>query len=191
MFSQEYNPMMESPPNANALEVPQHQILNLSQPQILPNSLGTASAGASRTTAPSTSAPASSFPADIATILNEPSDNHFRSSLRDPYGGAGGGPAGPGSSHLISRAPGPGEHLGPGAPPPGVPGGSDGDNVSLEEGAGPGGHSGAGPGAADKKSPDADMGNDENRFMTRTYNLLTASQNDLGDMMDEYSIYTE
>ena len=182
--------MMESPPNANALEVPQHQILNLSQPQILPNSLGTASVGASRTTAPSTTA--SSFPADIATILNEPSDNHFRPSLRDPYGGAGGGPAGPGgpgSSHLIARAPGPGEHLGPGAPPPGVPGGSDGDNVSLEEGAGP--HSGAGPGAADKKSPDADMGNDENRFMTRTYNLLTASQNDLGDMMDEYSIYTE
>ena len=192
MFSQEYNPMMESPPNANALEVPQHQILNLSQPQILPNSLGTASAGASRTTAPSTSAPASSFPADIATILNEPSDNHFRSSLRDSYGGGGpAGPGGPGSSHLIARAPGPGEHLGPRAPPPGAPGGSDGDNVSLEEGAGPGGHSGAGPGAADKKSPDADMGNDENRFMTRTYNLLTASQNDLGDMMDEYSIYTE
>ena len=42
-----------------------------------------------------------------------------------------------------------------------------------------------------KKTPDADMGNDENRFMTRTYNLLTASQNDLGDMMDEYSIYPE
>ena len=188
MFSPEYNPMMESPPNANALEVPQHQILNLSQPQILPNSLGTATAGASRTTAPTTGAPASSFPADIATILNEPSDNinnHFRPSLRgDPYGGAA-GPGGPGSSHLIARAP--GEHLGPGAPPPGVTGSSDGDNVSLEEGAaGPGGQ-----GAAAKKSSDADMGNDENRFMTRTYNLLTASQNDLGDMMDEYSIYTE
>ena len=178
--------MMESPPNANALEVPQHQILNLSQPQILSNSLGTATAGASRTTAPTTGAPASSFPADIATILNEPSDNQYRPSLRDPYGGAGPArPGGPGSSHLIARAP--GEHLGPGAPPPGVPGSSDGDNVSLEEGAaGPGGQ-----GAAAKKSSDADMGNDENRFMTRTYNLLTASQNDLGDMMDEYSIYTE
>ena len=179
--------MMESPPNANALEVPQHQILNLSQPQILPNSLGTAAAGASRTTAPSTSAaPASSFPADIATILNEPSDTQFRPSAsltRDPYGGASGAPGGPGgASHLIGR--GPGEHLGPaGAPGPGVPGSNDGDNVSLEEG--------AGPGPGDKKPQDADMGNDENRFMTRTYNLLTASQNDLGDMMDEYSIYTE
>ena len=31
----------------------------------------------------------------------------------------------------------------------------------------------------------------DTRFMTRTYNLLTASQGDLGDMMDEYSIYPE
>ena len=32
---------------------------------------------------------------------------------------------------------------------------------------------------------------EDNRFMTRTYNLLTASQDDLGEMMDEYSIYPE
>lgn len=36
-----------------------------------------------------------------------------------------------------------------------------------------------------------EMQGEENRFMTRTYNLLTASQGDLGDMMDEYSIYPE
>ena len=82
--------------------------------------------------------------------------------------------------------PGPGDMGAGGA---GVP--SDGDNVSLEEGAGPGGQAGGQSAGPEKKSPDTDLGNDENRFMTRTYNLLTASQNDLGDMMDEYSIYTE
>ena len=32
---------------------------------------------------------------------------------------------------------------------------------------------------------------EDSRFMARTYNLLTASQGDLGEMMDEYSIYPE
>ena len=41
---------------------------------------------------------------------------------------------------------------------------------------------------------DAESGKDkedDSRFMGRAYNLLTASQGDLGEMMDEYSIYPE
>ena len=77
MFPSDYNPMMESPPNANALEVPQHQILNLSQPQIIPNSIGVRTPAPSAPTHPP---PSSNFPPDIATILNEPSDSQFRSA---------------------------------------------------------------------------------------------------------------
>ena len=66
LFPADYNPMMESPPNANALEVPQHQILNLSQPQVLPGQRP-----APAPPAPAPAAPGSNFPPDIATILNE------------------------------------------------------------------------------------------------------------------------
>ena len=152
MFS-DYNPMMESPPNANALEVPQHQILNLSQPQPITNSISRASS--TPIFATSHPAPASNFPPDIATILHEPSDNQFRQSLREYQ------------YDLSSRQP-PGEQ----------PTAND-DSMHVDE---------SGGGNMDDKKEA--MGED-NRFMTRTYNLLTASQGDLGDMMDEYSIYPE
>ena len=71
MFPSDYNPMMESPPNANALEVPQHQILNLSQPPPISNA-GARAGPPPPILAPSHPAPASNFPPDIATILNEP-----------------------------------------------------------------------------------------------------------------------
>lgn len=149
MFS-DYNPMMESPPNANALEVPQHQILNLSQPQPIANSISRASS--TPILATSHPAPVSNFPPDIATILNEPSDNQFRQSLREYQ------------NDLSSRH------------PPVEPMAND-DSMHVDESGN----------MEDKKEA---MGED-NRFMTRTYNLLTASQGDLGDMMDEYSIYPE
>ena len=63
--------MMESPPNANAREIPQKQILNLSQPP----------AGA--LTNVSRSAPVTNFPSEIDDILNENSDVQFRNRLRD------------------------------------------------------------------------------------------------------------
>ena len=149
MFS-DYNPMMESPPNANALEVPQHQILNLSQPQPITNSISRASS--TPILATSHPAPVSNFPPDIATILNEPSDNQFRQSLREYQ------------NDLSSRH------------PPVEPMAND-DSMHVDESGN----------MDDKKEA---LGED-NRFMTRTYNLLTASQGDLGDMMDEYSIYPE
>ena len=170
MFPADYNPMMESPPNANALEVPRHQILNLSQPQIVPNSLGL------RTSAPSshpTAAPSSNFPPDIATILNEPSDNQFRPSLRD-YQNSGEltGPR-PTGDHMQRPPAVTAVTAGP-APPPA------GDNETLH----------VDDGHIDQADKKENIGED-NRFMTRTYNLLTASQDDLGEMMDEYSIYPE
>ena len=50
--------------------------------------------------------------------------------------------------------------------------------------------------SAGEKADGAENGSKEkegedSRFMARTYNLLTASQGDLGEMMDEYSIYPE
>ena len=159
MFPTDYNPMMESPPNANALEVPQHQILNLSQPQVIPNSLGV------RTTIPSHPAPASNFPPDIATILNEPSDtNQFRpASLREGYGGGGASDAQPGVAG--------GQREGQIAAAGGQPAQTDDAD-------------------ADREKKNENLGEDT-RFMTRTYNLLTASQDDLGEMMDEYNLYPE
>ena len=160
MFPSDYNPMMESPPNANALEVPQHQILNLSQTQILP-SPGSRVAGAGLV-AGAHPATTSNFPPDIATILNEPSDNQFRQSLREYQNDLSTSRVGAGADH---------------------------DPMNVDEGGGGGGGEGAGapPGPGEKKES---LGEDT-RFMTRTYNLLTASQGDLGDMMDEYSIYPE
>ncbi|XP_023325004.1 uncharacterized protein LOC111698797 [Eurytemora carolleeae] len=70
--SYEFNPMMESPPNANAREIPQNQILNLSQPP----------AGALTNVSRST-APVTNFPSEIDDILNENSDVQFRNRLRD------------------------------------------------------------------------------------------------------------
>ena len=168
MFPSDYNPMMESPPNANALEVPQHQILNLSQTQILPSpGSRVAAQGGQAGPGPALVAPAhpattSNFPPDIATILNEPSDNQFRQSLREYQNDLSTSRVGAGADH---------------------------DPMNVDEGGGGGGGGGAGapPGPGEKKES---LGEDT-RFMTRTYNLLTASQGDLGDMMDEYSIYPE
>ena len=171
MFPSDYNPMMESPPNANALEVPQHQILNLSQTQILPSPGSRVGGPGPALVAPAHPATTSNFPPDIATILNEPSDNQFRQSLREyqndlstsRVGGQGTGAGGPG---------GPGQGA---------------DPMQVDEGGGGGGSGAPGSGSGEKKES---LGEDT-RFMTRTYNLLTASQGDLGDMMDEYSIYPE
>lgn len=159
MFT-DYNPMMESPPNASALEVPQHQILNLSQPPPISNAV-------SRPGPPppilatSHPAPASNFPPDIATILNEPSDNQFRQSLRDYQaelpGGRGGQPGDPLPTNT-----------------------QDADTMQVDT-----------ENNVNMETEKKEMQGEENRFMTRTYNLLTASQGDLGDMMDEYSIYPE
>ena len=79
LFPADYNPMMESPPNANALEVPQHQILNLSQPQVLPGQRP-----APAPPAPAPAAPGSNFPPDIATILNEGSPGADSSAAPGP-----------------------------------------------------------------------------------------------------------
>ena len=166
MFPSDYNPMMESPPNANALEVPQHQILNLSQTQILP-SPGSRVAGPSLV-APAHPATTSNFPPDIATILNEPSDNQFRQSLREYQ------------NDLTTTRVGPGAGGGGG-------GGSGADQHPMQVDEGGGAPGAPGSGSGEKKES---LGEDT-RFMTRTYNLLTASQGDLGDMMDEYSIYPE
>ena len=160
--------MMESPPNANALEVQQHQILNLSQQ---PNSLGLRTVAPPGSVPPSHPIPTSNFPPDIATILNEPSDNQFRASLRDyPTDMAGAPPR-----------PSPGDHIAPVGGASTVPS-RENEPLHVDDartgGPGPMDHS-------DKKD------GDDGRFMTRTYNLLTASQGDLGDMMDEYSIYPE
>ena len=144
MFT-DYNPMMESPPNASALEVPQHQILNLSQTH------SAVTTQHQRTTAtpmpPPHNSSASSFPPDIATILNEPSDNQFRQSLRE---------------YQTDLS----------APRPAHRPAEEGMHVDGESG------------------KEKEQGEDS-RFMARTYNLLTASQGDLGEMMDEYSIYPE
>ena len=160
MFPSDYNPMMESPPNANALEVPQHQILNLSQTQILPSP-------GSRV-APAHPATTSNFPPDIATILNEPSDGQFRQSLREYQ------------NDLTTTRVGP-------AGPAGAGSGPDQHPMQVDEGGGQAGPGAPASGSGEKKES---LGEDT-RFMTRTYNLLTASQGDLGDMMDEYSIYPE
>ena len=94
----------------------------------------------------------STFPPDIATILNEPSDNQFRQSLREYQSDLSAGrPA-----HPVSA--------------PEAPEGMQVDGV-----------------AESGKEKDGE----DSRFMARTYNLLTASQGDLGEMMDEYSIYPE
>ena len=169
MFPSDYNPMMESPPNANALEVPQHQILNLSQTQILPSSGGSRGGqGGPALVAPSHPATSSNFPPDIATILNEPSDNQFRQSLREYQ------------NDLTTTRVGPGAGGGGG-------GASGADQHPMQVDEGGGGPGAPGSGSGEKKES---LGEDT-RFMTRTYNLLTASQGDLGDMMDEYSIYPE
>ena len=169
MFPSDYNPMMESPPNANALEVPQHQILNLSQTQILP-SPGSRVAGPGLV-AGAHPATTSNFPPDIATILNEPSEAQFRQSLRE-------------YQNDLSTT-----RVGPGAAGPGGGGGGGADQhpMQVDEGGGGGGAGAPGSSSGEKKES---LGEDT-RFMTRTYNLLTASQGDLGDMMDEYSIYPE
>ena len=172
MFPSDYNPMMESPPNANALEVPQHQILNLSQTQILPSPGGSRAGQGPGLVAPPHPATSSNFPPDIATILNEPSDNQFRQSLREYQNDLSTSRVGPGAG-------------GGGA---GAGGGTGADQHPMQVDEGGGGGSGApGSGSGEKKES---LGEDT-RFMTRTYNLLTASQGDLGDMMDEYSIYPE
>ena len=114
----------------------------------------------------------SNFPPDIATILNEPSDNQFRQSLREYQNDLSTSRVGPGAG-------------GGGA---GAGGGTGADQHPMQVDEGGGGGSGApGSGSGEKKES---LGEDT-RFMTRTYNLLTASQGDLGDMMDEYSIYPE
>ena len=84
----EFNPMMESPPNANAREIPHNQILNLSQtPSALPLA-----------TLPRTTTATAHFPSEIDDILNEnAAGEHFRNRLRDynsegvPRGGNAGG----------------------------------------------------------------------------------------------------
>ena len=170
MFPSDYNPMMESPPNANALEVPQHQILNLSQTQILPSPGSRVAGPGPALVAPAHPATTSNFPPDIATILNEPSDNQFRQSLREYQ-----------NDLSTSRVAATGAQGGQGGPGQGA------DPMQVDEGGGGGGSGAPGSGSGEKKES---LGEDT-RFMTRTYNLLTASQGDLGDMMDEYSIYPE
>jgi len=105
---------------------------------------------------PNNSSSVSTFPPDIATILNEPSDNGFRQSLREYQ------------SDLSSTA----RAAHPSVSAPEAPEGMQVD--------------GGGDGNVKEKD-----GGEDSRFMARTYNLLTASQGDLGEMMDEYSIYPE
>ena len=150
MFT-DYNPMMESPPNASALEVPQHQILNLSQTHT-PTSQQQRTTSTPMPPANPNSSSVSTFPPDIATILNEPSDNQFRQSLREYQSDLSAArPA-----HPVSAAEAP-------------------EGMQVD--------------GADASGKEKD--GEDSRFMARTYNLLTASQGDLGEMMDEYSIYPE
>ena len=177
MFPSDYNPMMESPPNANALEVPQHQILNLSQPQVIPNSLGLRHSSIAPPHTPHTS---SNFPPDIATILNEGGDqNQYRPSLREGYSG---GSEGLTSAQHHARQ----DQLAAGSAP------SGGTAAGQPEVAGEAGAGGsASSSAADERDKKGESMGEDTRFMTRTYNLLTASQDDLGEMMDEYNLYPE
>ena len=145
-YMSEFNPMMENPPNANALQVPQHQILNLSQPHnlALPSQPGTSQG----TTTPTST---EHYPSDITSVLNnEEPDSRMRNYNID----------------LINRQQGvPMEH-------------SDHQN------------------SPDERTPilegdeRGERSGEDTRFLSRTYNLLTASQGDLGDMMEEY-IYSE
>ena len=151
MFT-DYNPMMESPPNASALEVPQHQILNLSQTHTSQTSQQPRTTSTPMPTANPNSSSVSTFPPDIATILNEPSDNQFRQSLREYQSDL----SAPRPAHQVASADAP-------------------EGMQVD---------GAENGSKEKEGEDS-------RFMARTYNLLTASQGDLGEMMDEYSIYPE
>ena len=175
MFPTDYNPMMESPPNANALEVPQHQILNLSQPQVVPNSLGLRH---SSIAPPHTS---SNFPPDIATILNEGGDqSQYRASLREGYSGGSEGLAS-GQHHART------DQLPAAGPTAAASGASAGGPPEVAGEAGGGGSAAA----ADERDKKGESMGEDTRFMTRTYNLLTASQDDLGEMMDEYNLYPE
>lgn len=101
--SYEFNPMMESPPNANAREIPHNHILNLSQNQQLNplSRVGATSGGSSGGVGLGTSLPAptalrtsvtgsssgggavTNFPTEIDDILNENSDTQFRHRLRE------------------------------------------------------------------------------------------------------------
>ena len=65
----EFNPMMESPPNTNAREIPSNQILNLSQ---------TTALSALTNSGPRTTTGMANFPSEIDDILNENSDAHYR-----------------------------------------------------------------------------------------------------------------
>ena len=103
-------------------------------------------------TANPNSSSVSTFPPDIATILNEPSDNQFRQSLREYQSDL----SAPRPAHQVAPADAP-------------------EGMQVD---------GAENGSKEKEGEDS-------RFMARTYNLLTASQGDLGEMMDEYSIYPE
>jgi hypothetical protein len=71
--SYEFNPMMESPPNANAREIPQNHILTLSSSSstsAASSSHLTGGGGGGRSTA--VAAASNSFPNDIAELLNDP-----------------------------------------------------------------------------------------------------------------------
>lgn len=142
----DYNPMMESPPNANALQVPQHQILNLSQDAMQANNSQHQRTSATPLPPAHNTSTVSSFPPDIANILSEPNDSQFRQSLREYQ-----------SDLSTSRT-----------DNPAAPATEEGMHVD-----------------GDKEAKE------DSRFMGRAYNLLTASQGDLGEMMDEYSIYPE
>ena len=83
LSSYEFNPMMESPPNANASEIPHNQILNLSQTPAAA-ALGAASSRAPAVPRPTAAVTCSSpFPSEIDDILNENSDAQFRHRLRE------------------------------------------------------------------------------------------------------------
>lgn len=146
---QPFNPMMESPPNANALQVPQHSILNLSQPnnhQL--NSMN--QRVPSHPPFPNTS---TQFPSDMANILSEPEAQRMRQYQID----------------LTAR---------------------QGHNLQImdtdQHNNSPGERT---PGPAEEEEARGER-NEETKFMSHTYSLLTASQGDLGDMMEDY-IYSE
>jgi hypothetical protein len=212
--SYEFNPMMESPPNANAREIPQNHILNLSSSSSSSSALVGSSAAASggrnvTATVVSSSNPpvSSSFPTDIAELLNDSSsletrrfrefqtNSSINSSMTSHHP----------HQHLNLNHPlhphhHPHHHLQQQQQTHHLhhhhqPAHAVVDNVEdLYHPGGGGGMDGATP--EDHHSRDAaaaavGASEDDNRFMSRTIDILSDGNSDLGVMMDMDYMYTE
>ena len=164
--SYEFNPMMESPPNANAREIPQNHILNLSSSSSSSTSSHMAGGRNSATAAANSSS--SSFPTDIAELLNDSADprrfREFHSSN---------------SNNSMAHA----------------------HHFNLNHPLHPHHHlhhhlqqqqqlEGGGGGGEDQQSREGPS-EDENRFMSRTIDILSDGNSDLGVMMDMDYMYSE